>query len=89
MGALGDHLALALGDGGDDVQDEAVGAGQVAASDLHVGLEQPRDELHVPGEAVQPLAYPPSCVAFQRLLGGRGKQTGDRDGRCLKRRAVV
>ena len=53
LGALGDHLALMLGDGRHDGQREAVGLGQIAGMELDAGLLQAKQEMGIAGEPVQ------------------------------------
>ena len=52
-GPGGDHLALVLGDGDEDVQGQLVGGGHVDRSELDAGFHQVGDERDVAGQAVE------------------------------------
>ena len=53
LGAGGDHLALVLGDGGQDVQGQLVGGGHVDRDELDAALHQVGDEGDVARQAVE------------------------------------
>lgn len=52
-GALGNHLALMLGDGGEDVQGQPVGTRHVHGDELDPALHQACDEGDVAGQPVE------------------------------------
>jgi len=53
LGAFGDHLALVLGDGGQDMQREPVGLRHVAAEQVDAAFQQAGDEGDVARQPVE------------------------------------
>ena len=52
-GLLADPPGLVLGDGGQDVDGQAVGGGDVAGDEVHLRLHQAGEEVDVAGQAVE------------------------------------
>ncbi|MFZ1430886.1 MAG: hypothetical protein WAS21_29490 [Geminicoccaceae bacterium] len=52
-GTLGNHLALVLGDGGEDVQGKPVGGRHVHGDELDPALHEARDEGDIAGQPVE------------------------------------